>query len=238
MRDERRVGWLCWRWWLIWKPINSCFGQYCESSSLSQWRSQKCFGRALSFASFDVCLTVKIIINLSFIFASICTYPTNIKKTKKCTFLKPLHWVRWIIMRRTRMNVKPVALPVFISLTGKPCLLPLELKINIEWMIFTKYNQHEQNDNWNINSRIIQWRWQRFTCIQKSIGQGCLESDVAHRQRSPHRVVEGVPGVVRVQLVLGGFEERQHVLPTPTSILFEIRTIFLRCQPFITKSRY
>ena len=134
------------------------------------------------------------------------------------------------------MNVKPVALPVFISLTGKPCLLPLELKINIEWMIFTEYNPHGQNGNWNINSRIIQWRWQRFTCIQESIREGCLESDVAHRQRSPHRVVEGVPGVVRVQLVLGGFEERQYVLPAPTSILFEFRTIFWRCQPFITKS--
>ena len=69
--EMRQSGWLCWRSWLIWKPINSCFSQYCESSSLSQWRSQKCFGRALSFASFYVCLTVKTIINLLFIFASI-----------------------------------------------------------------------------------------------------------------------------------------------------------------------
>ena len=30
------------------------------------------------------------------------------------------------------MNVKPVALPVLISLTGKPCLLPLELNIDIK----------------------------------------------------------------------------------------------------------
>ena len=71
-------GWLCWRSWLILKPINSCFGQYCESSSLSQWRSQKCFGRALSFASFDVCLTLKslFIIHLLFIFASITIQQT------------------------------------------------------------------------------------------------------------------------------------------------------------------
>ena len=127
------------------------------------------------------------------------------------------------------MNVKPVALPVFISRTGKPCLLPLELKIDIEWTIFTEYNHHEQNGNWNINSRVIQRRWQRFTCIQESIRQGGLESDVTHGQRSPHRVVEGVPGVVRVQLVLRGFEERQYVLPTPTSISFEMRTIFGGC---------
>ena len=99
-----------------------------------------------------------------------------------------------------------------------------------EWY---EYNQHEQNGNWsNINSTssVIQWRWHRFTCIQESIGQGGLESDVTHGQRPPHRVVEGVPGVVRVQLVLGGFEERQYVLPAPTSILFEMRTIFWRCQ--------
>ena len=106
-----------------------------------------------------------------------------------------------------------------------------------EWTIFTEYNHHEQNGNWNINSRVIQRRWQRFTCIQESIRQGGLESDVTHGQRSPHRVVEGVPGVVRVQLVLRGFEERQYVLPTPTSISFEMRTIFWRL-PLITKSRY